>query len=185
MFKEGVYVTRITRFRTLVALFLLLSLSFSVVLNGRGAAQEATPAAGAEGPANPEPAAASPTPELPTVPPETEQYASDWPVPQGNLASTRSATGSTIDSSNVNQLDVAWTFDVKAAGFFGSVTANPIVVGDTVYLQDMQSNIFALDRNSGAVKWQTDFNVGSIGPNGVAVGYGLVYAGLSDTGEVV
>ena len=35
------------------------------------------------------------------------------------------------------------------------------------------------------MKWEAQFGVGSIGPNGVALGYGMVYAGLSDTAEVV
>ena len=74
---------------------------------------------------------------------------------------------------------------ITAASGFGAVTANPIVVGDTVYIQDMQSNVIAADRATGAVKWRTDFNVPAIGPNGVGVGYGLVYAGLDDTAEVV
>jgi glucose dehydrogenase/plastocyanin len=128
---------------------------------------------------------ASPTPTLPPVPPETAQSAGNWPVPQGDLAATRNAANSSITATNVTQLEVAWTFDVTAAGDFGSITANPIVTGDTVYLQDMQSNIFALDRTTGALKWTKAYQVGSIGPNGVTVGYGMVYAALSDTSEVV
>lgn len=136
-----------------------------------------------------EQAAPTPSPvaaaDLPTIPPETEQFANDWPVPQGNLSATRSAARSSITSANVGQLEVAWTFDLPAEGAWGSITANPIVVGGTVYIQDMQSNIFALDRATGLLKWKAMFNVPSPGPNGVAVGYGMVFAALSDTGEVV
>ena len=49
----------------------------------------------------------------------------------------------------------------------------------------MRSNVFALDRDTGAQKWEAPFDIGSIGPNGVAVAYGMVYAGLSDAGDVV
>ena len=59
------------------------------------------------------------------------------------------------------------------------------MVDDTVYIQDMRSNVFALDKSTGDVKWEAHFDIGSIGPNGVAVAYDMVYAGLSDTGEVV
>src|SRR3712207_5388989 len=85
----------------------------------------------------------SATPQLPTVPPETTRHADDWPVPQGNLAAARNAAGSPIATGNIDELEDAWTCAVTAAGYFGSVTANPIVVGDTLYLQDMRSNIFA------------------------------------------
>ncbi|MBX3072206.1 MAG: PQQ-binding-like beta-propeller repeat protein [Thermomicrobiales bacterium] len=128
---------------------------------------------------------ATPEAALPTIPLETTVGEGDWPVAQGDLQGTRNALNSSIDSGNLGDLDVAWRFDLEAAGFFGTVTANPIVVGDTVFIQDMQSNVFAIDRWSGLLKWKTEFGIGSIGPNGVAVGYGLVYAGLSDTGEVV
>jgi outer membrane protein assembly factor BamB/uncharacterized cupredoxin-like copper-binding protein len=128
---------------------------------------------------------ASPPPPLPTIPPETEALSGNWPVPQGDLAATRDAVDSSIDSSTIGDLEVAWTFDITAPGFFGSITSQPIVVDDTVYIQDMRSNVFALDKTTGDTRWEAPFDVGSIGPNGVAVAYGMVYAGLSDTGEVV
>ncbi|MFN8518604.1 MAG: PQQ-binding-like beta-propeller repeat protein [Chloroflexota bacterium] len=127
---------------------------------------------------------AAPTP-FPTVPPETETLSGNWPVPQGDLAATRSAVDSSIDSSTIGDLQLAWTFDVTAPGFFGSITSQPVVVGDTVYIQDMRSNVFALDKATGSVRWEAPFDIGSIGPNGVAVAYDMVFAGLSDTGEVV
>ncbi len=71
---------------------------------------------------------------------------------------------------------LAWTFDITAPGLFGGITSQPIVIGDTVYIQDMRSNVFALDRDTGAQKWEAPFDVGSIGPNGVAVAYDMVYA---------
>ena len=178
------------RWRVIPVLALVLVLAFAGIRFGPGsAAQEggpaATPAAEEDLPANPEASQATPTPDLPTIPPETEQYAADWPVPNGDLASTRNALDSAINADTVGQLDVAWTFDLSASGFFGAITSNPIIVGETVYIQDMQSNVFALDRASGTLKWSAEFNVGSIGPNGVAVAYGMVYGALSDTGEVV
>ena len=152
----------------LAVLTVILVVEISALLAGRGPTGLRTQAA-----------------ELPTIPPETEQFANDWPVPHGNLGATRSAGNSAISAANVARLGVAWTFDIPATSAWGSITANPIVVGDTVYIQDMESNIFALDRATGSLKWKATFDVGSNGPNGVAVGYGKVYAALGDTGEVV
>jgi len=129
--------------------------------------------------------AASPPPPLPTVPPETEQLSGNWPLPQGDYSATRNAVDSNISKDTVGDLSLAWTFDITAPGVFGGITSQPIVIGNTVYIQDMRSNVFALDRDTGAQKWEAPFDIGSIGPNGVAVAYDMVYAGLSDAGEVV
>ena len=49
----------------------------------------------------------------------------------------------------------------------------------TVYLQDLNSNVYALDRTTGQVKWQHVFNKPSAGPNGVAFGDGRIYGATS------
>lgn len=131
----------------------------------------------AQGPATPNPIGSP-------VPPEVQQYAGDWPVPQGDLANTRANLTTSINSSNVKQLEVAWRFPIKASGTYGGFTANPIIAGDMVYIQDMQSNVFALDRKSGKVVWETDFNTPTGGPNGVTLGYGMVYGSTGDTRQV-
>src|SRR4051794_13518101 len=53
-----------------------------------------------QSPASPE---ASPTVDLPAVPPEAEQFANDWPLAQGNYAATRLAGSSPIDATTVGQ----------------------------------------------------------------------------------
>jgi len=143
-------------------------------------AQDATPAAEQQG----TPATASPTPNLPTIPPEITQYANDWPTPQGNLSNHRAALNSSISSSNVTSLEVAWSFPVKATGAFGGMTCTPIVAGQAVYVQDMQSNVFALDRDSGDVIWQKEYNSTTEGPNGVSIGYGMIYGSTGDNREI-
>lgn len=119
------------------------------------------------------------------VPPEVMQYASDWPTPTGSLSATRAASTTPINSSNVTKLQVAWTMPIKAVSTFGGFSCNPVVIGTTVYVQDLSSNIFALDRASGKVIWQKNYNIPCGGPNGPAVGYGMVYAPLGDTAEMV
>lgn len=135
------------------------------------AAQDSTPAA-------------SPTGPLPTIPPEMTEYANDWPAPQGNLANQRAATNSSIDSSSVTSLEVAWTFPIKATSGYGGATCTPIVAGDAVYIQDMLSNVFAINRDSGELIWEADYNATCEGPNGVAIGYGMIYGSTGDNREV-
>lgn len=127
------------------------------------------------GPATPNPLSATPVPD------EVSQYATDWPVVQGNLQSTRAANGSPINASNVDKLTVAWTTPITASGGFGGITATPVIIDQTIYYQDMQSNVFALDRETGEEIWRTDYNVGNNGPDGVAVAYGMVFAATGDT----
>lgn len=128
--------------------------------------------------------AATAQPLGPAIPPEIDTYKDDWPAPDGNLAATRATLGSTIDASTIFDLDVAWTFTIDAAAAYGGMTATPLILGDRVYAQDMQSNVFALDRATGKVLWQTRYDVPSIGPNGLAAGYGMLYGALGDTAEM-
>ena len=123
--------------------------------------------------------------ELPAVPPEAVEFASDWPMAQGNFAATRAAAASTIDSSNVGTLEVAWTLPLDAGSGYGAITSNPLILGDTVFIIDQQGNVQSLDRETGSVNWRTDFDVPTTGPNGIAIGYGRLISVLGDTAEVV
>jgi outer membrane protein assembly factor BamB len=118
---------------------------------------------------------ATPTPLGPAIPPEVSAYAGDWPVPQGNLAAHRAAADSPITAATVGHLEVAWRVPLDGVSGIGAVTAIPVVVGNTVFVQDMESNVLAIDRESGALRWRHDYGAPSSGPNGVSVGYGLVF----------
>ncbi|MGZ4306119.1 MAG: outer membrane protein assembly factor BamB family protein [Solirubrobacteraceae bacterium] len=106
-----------------------------------------------------------------------------WPYPNANLANTRDAPDSTISATNVSTLAPAWTFKLtgKAAageGAYGSLAANPVVQGGVVYLQDLDSNVYALALGSGTLDWEYRCNAperSGPGPNGVAVADGRVY----------
>jgi outer membrane protein assembly factor BamB len=128
---------------------------------------------------------ATPTPvPLPMVPPELTQYANDWPAPHGDITNHRAAANSSISSSNVAKLEVAWSFPVKASGAFGGMSCTPIVAGKNVYVQDILSNVFALDRNTGQVVWEKEYNATCEGPSGVTIGYGMIYGSTGDNREV-
>jgi len=92
------------------------------------------------------------------------------------LAGTRAASGSSLRAGNVRQLEVRWRFGLddppSSAGIFAST---PVVHDDTVYIQDLDSTVFALNRATGAVRWTTQFNQANGGPNGLAVTGGRVY----------
>jgi glucose dehydrogenase len=110
------------------------------------------------------------------IPPEFTDAETNWPVEGGDLGATRAARGSSISSENVSELGVAWRFPVTGVAAFGALVANPVVVGDMVYIQDGQSNIYAADKATGELAWMNEYNdeVPTGGPNGLAVGYGMV-----------
>ena len=99
-----------------------------------------------------------------------------WPLPNGDLAGTRAAAGSPLDAGNVAHLRVRWRFRFTAApSFSGTFASTPVADRDTLYVQDLRSNVFALDRATGAVRWTRRFRARNDGPNGLAVDGGRVY----------
>ncbi len=105
----------------------------------------------------------------------------DWPLPNHDLASTRALPGSGITSKNVAGLHVAWRFRLQIRpGYSGSDTAIPVVAGGVVYLQDMDSNVYALDLKTGVERWRAQFDDTNQGPDGVTVVGDRVY-GATDT----
>ena len=60
------------------------------------------------------------------------------------------------------------------------MTSNPIIRGNTVYLQDSSSSVYALDVESGALRWKHTFDAPNDGPNGLAISGSRVY-GATDT----
>lgn len=92
----------------------------------------------------------------------------DWSHPNGGLAGTRTADA-TLDASNVAHLHVLWRFHLTSpATFSGIVAATPLVVGNRVYVQDLDSNVVALDRRDGHLVWRHRFGSPSGGPNGLS-----------------
>src|SRR4051794_9817939 len=122
------------------------------------------------------------TPETPAtvvpvsaVPPEVEQFAAEWPSANKDYQNSRATKDSTINAGNVSQLGLAWTFDIHGASKWGSAAGGILVANKTVYFQDLKSNVFALDLQSGAIKWQKLFQQSAFGPNGPALGWGKLF----------
>jgi alcohol dehydrogenase (cytochrome c) len=112
-----------------------------------------------------------------------------WPYPNANLANTRVAPDSLISSTNVSKLREAWTFKLtgkatESVGGYGTLAVEPVVVGGTVYLQDLHSNVYALSLATGTLDWEYQVNrpeKSGPGPNGVAVADGVVYGATPTT----
>ena len=122
------------------------------------------------------PAAASTEASAGAAPPEWAGNAGSWPSHNYDLANTRATARSPITSRNVSRLRVAWRVPFQGSGLFGVYASNPIVLDGTVYLQDLGSNVYALDRDSGRLRWRRTFDRQSVGPNGVAYGWCLLFA---------
>ena len=131
----------------------------------------------------------APAPPASTVFRGATAPAGAWPYPNGDLANTRDAVGSTITAANVSELREAWSFTVTgqaAAGVFGtgSFVAAPVVVNGVVYIQDLDCNVYAVSLATGALKWEYTVNQAEKtgpGPNGVAVANGVVYGDTPST----
>ena len=112
------------------------------------------------------------------TPTEVTDAASEFPAPNANYDNTR-AVGGEIDASNVATLEKAWSVPLTGESAFGVYSSNPVVTNDTVYLQDINSNVQAVDRATGEVKWERKFDKPTTGPNGVAIGGGMVAGGTA------
>lgn len=100
----------------------------------------------------------------------------DWPLPNLDLSSTRALGSSGIDRKNVGSLHVVWRFRFRIKPVeSGAFTATPVVSRGVVYLQDMKSNVFALDLSTGALRWQHLFSARNPGPNGLALEGDRIY----------
>jgi glucose dehydrogenase len=117
------------------------------------------------------------------APPEVQAAADQWPVAGQNYAGTREAI-SRIDQSNFEDLEVAWRYELPPSPNYSSAATTPLVLGDTVYLQDLNANIYAIDAATGEERWVYQDGSVQVGPSGVAVGYGIVAAPKGTKGIV-
>ncbi|MCW2877871.1 MAG: Cytochrome c class [Sphaerisporangium sp.] len=115
------------------------------------------------------------------APPEWGPDAASWAGPNYDLANTRATTRTPINARNVSKLKVKWRLPLENRGFFGNFASNPIAVNGTVYVIDLNSHVYAVDQETGRVKWERTFDSTTIGPNGVAYGWGLLF-GTTATG---
>lgn len=124
----------------------------------------------------------------------------EWLSYGGGYDEQRHSTLKAIDTDNVSNLGVAWTYDLATNR---GVEATPIVVDGVMYVTSAWSLVYALDAKTGAELWTYDPVVDrAVGVNaccdvvnrGVAVYGGTVFVGVIDgrlealdakTGELV
>jgi alcohol dehydrogenase (cytochrome c) len=98
-----------------------------------------------------------------------------WTLPNADLAGTRAVSATAIDRAAAGGLRARWAFAFRQpAAFAGSYASTPVADRTTVYVQDLQSNVYALARSSGALRWRHRYRARNDGPNGLAVVDGRV-----------
>ncbi len=112
-------------------------------------------------------------------PPELTESGDAWPAHNYDLANSRATTSTEISAANVGTLTKKWSFTIPGTGPFGNFATTPIVLDGVVYLQDLNSNVYAVDQQTGKLRWKRTFKSPTIGPNGVAIGYGRLYGSTS------
>jgi glucose dehydrogenase len=112
-----------------------------------------------------------------TAPAATGQPAAGWTQPDADLASTR-YVASGITSANVAKLGVAWTMPLtmNTSHTDGAYASTPVIVNGVVYVQDLDSNVYAISLATGKVLWTHHYGSLNGGPDGVNVVGGVVYA---------
>ena len=107
--------------------------------------------------------------------------AGDWPLPNYDHSSTRATFDSKIHSGNVDQLTEAWKYELPLGSGFGAAATTPIVIDGTVYIGDLLTNVHAVDLLTGERRWMVEVGADVLGPSGVSVGWGKVFASKGGT----
>ncbi len=84
---------------------------------------------------------------------ESAIAARDWQHWGGTAAGTRYAPFDQINASNIDKLQIAWTYRTGVGGAF---KATPLQIGDTLYVCLARNIIAALDVDTGAERWRFD-----------------------------
>ncbi|HEX3737791.1 MAG TPA: PQQ-binding-like beta-propeller repeat protein [Solirubrobacterales bacterium] len=102
------------------------------------------------------------------------QVAQEPAYPGVDLANTRFVTGP-IDRSTAPRLKPAWKLPSKAKSSYGAYSASPVVSSGIVFMQDLESNVTAVNLKTGETIWEAKMEEPDQGPNGVTVEAGKVF----------
>ncbi len=112
-----------------------------------------------------------------------------WTTPNLGPTSTRADEGSAIDPADVGDLKVLWRFRLthsavqnpdRPSETLRAIVATPVVARGTIFIQDATSSVYAIDRKTGALRWEHRFRAPNYGRNGLSYSSGSVY-GSTDT----
>ena len=87
----------------------------------------------------------------------------DWPVYGGDPGHTRYSALKQINASNVNQLQVAWSYD--AGDGSGSLQTNPLIIDGVMYGYTTGQRVFAVNAATGQQIWKFDSGAPGRGNN--------------------
>jgi glucose dehydrogenase len=122
----------------------------------------------------------------PTAPPAAAPYADarSWTFPNHDLSNSRFATGSPINARTVTRLTESWrTTTGSGIPIAGGLATSPIIVAGSVFAENVLGEVFRVDLRTGATVWKSAGHGLSVGPYGVAVAWGKVFA-ATPTGVV-
>lgn len=81
-----------------------------------------------------------------------------WQVYGGNKESNHYSSLTQIDTGNVSQLQVAWTFHTGDADSTTQIQTNPVIIDSNLYGVSPKLKLFALNAATGKLKWIFDPN---------------------------
>jgi quinoprotein glucose dehydrogenase len=81
---------------------------------------------------------------------------SGWQVYGGNKEANHYSSLNQIDTNNVTQLKVAWTYHTGDADSMTQIQVNPIIIDSTLFAVSPKLKLFALDAAAGKEKWVFD-----------------------------
>ena len=93
-----------------------------------------------------------------------------WSVYRGNAESNAWSALDQVNTQNVNQLQVAWTFHTGDSGY--SIQCNPIIIDGVMYATSPALKVLSLNAATGELIWKFD-SYNKIKPDGV--NRGVVY----------
>lgn len=90
-------------------------------------------------------------------------------VDQQNTRDARSA----LKAANVAKLEQAWSRPIEGTGEGEGFVASPIVTDNIVFVQDLDSNVAALNLKDGKPYWEKRYDVPALPPGGLTVTRGF------------
>jgi quinohemoprotein ethanol dehydrogenase len=114
----------------------------------------------------------------------------EWPTNGGDSFNRRYSPLTQIDRHTVSQLKARWRVHLGGSGMGAQYSgeAQPIVVDSTLYLSTGANDVFAIDIDSGDIRWTYQAHLSAAidalccgwASRGVAIGEGRVYSGQVD-----
>lgn len=83
----------------------------------------------------------------------------NWGVYKGDFTSNSYSSLDQVNTENVSQLEVAWTFhpdDAPEGARAATSESNPIIINDILYTTSARGRLYAVDAATGAQRWSFD-----------------------------